>query len=267
MSGENAVTAPVEDEGVNWSELDGDSDWGGESETAPLTAGESEPTAPVTPSPQEPQPVASPEQPQTPTPQQPVQTTPVEPPVPQQTNEERLAQYTQQLQEAYSLTADDATALLTQPEAVLPKLAAQVHMNVMREMQTQMQQLAQAMPALMQAEADRIQREESAKSEMYGTWPGLREHHSVVVKNANMIRQSNPQISKQQLIEMTGMMTAVALGLDPQTLKVNGSAPRQAPVRQQPMRPVNVAGSPSGLQPPPENIFSAFAEEDSDWMR
>lgn len=251
---------------VNWLEMDGElGDDAGLEIPTDVSPSEPPPQQTLPPQVQE-APVAPPEQ-TPPSVQQAVQPqTPVEPSPqqPQLTQEERLAQYQQALQQAYTLTAEDATALLTQPEAVLPKLAMTVHMNVVREMQASMHQMMQAIPAMLQVEASRVQAEESAKSDFYGVWPGLKDKHDVVVRNANMIRAANPQATRQQVIEMAGMLTAATLGVDPNSLRAQaGGQMAQTPVqRSQMVRPVNVAGSPAGLQPPPQNTFSAFADED-----
>lgn len=248
---------------VNWLEMDGES--GDEAGLEiPVDVSPSEPPPQQTPpAPVQQTPVASPEQ--TPPSVQPVQQpqTPVEQQPPQPSQEERFAQYQQALQQAYALSADDATALLTQPEAVLPKLAVAVHTNVMREMQANMHQMMQAIPAMLQVEASRVQAEESAKSDFYGVWPGLKANHDIVVRNANMVRAANPSATREQVIEMAGMLTAAALGVDPGTLRGQATQQQQAaPQRQQMVRPVNVAGSPAGLQQPPQNTFAAFADED-----
>lgn len=248
---------------VNWLEVDGES--GDEAAMdIPADVSPSEPPPQQTPpAPVQETPVASPEQ--TPPSVQQVQQpqTPVESQQPQPSQEERFAQYQQALQQAYALTADDATALLTQPEAVLPKLAMTVHTNVMREVQANIHHMMQAIPAMLQVEAQRVQAEESAKNDFYVVWPGLKANHDVVVRNANMIRAANPSATRKQVIEMAGMLTAAALGVDPSTLRGQPAQRQQATSqRAQMVRPVNVAGSPAGLQPPPQNTFSAFADED-----
>lgn len=261
---------------VNWAELDGDfsADLGGAEDSAPTQAPTSEAveTPVAVQAPQTP-PVASPAQPQT-SAQQPAQAV-QQPQTPQQVEqpqqlptgmspEEQLAQYENALVQGYALSEEDAVALLTQPETVFPKLAKNLHMNVMREVQQQMQHMMQAVPQMLKFEAERVAREESAKTDFFGVWPGLKDHYQAVVGNAHMVRKANPNATREQIVEMAGTLTAMGLGLDPATLR---AAAQRAVVQQpqRPVRPIGPAGSPAGVPQKPQNTFSQFADEDLNW--
>lgn len=260
---------------VNWAELDGDfsADTGGAEDSAPQQVQTSEATeAPVAvQAPQNP-PVASPDQQQTSV-QQPAQAvqqpqTQVEQPqqLPQGVSpEEQLAQYENALVQGYALSEEDAVALLTQPETVFPKLAKNLHMNVMREVQNQMQHMMQAVPQMMKFEAERVAREESAKTDFFGVWPGLKDHYQAVVGNAHMVRRANPNATREQIVEMAGTLTAMGLGLDPTTLRGNAQRQVSQVQAQRPVRPIGPAGSPAGVPQKPQNTFSQFADEDLNW--
>ena len=137
--------SPASESDVNWTELSGSDDLevpvDGQLEVpveAPaLPATPEVPATPATPAvPTAPTvPAPAPAEPATPTP--PV--APAAPAVPQVT----LEQIQAKLVEQYALSPDDALALQTSPETVMPKLAANMHMQIMREAYGQMQQMLQ----------------------------------------------------------------------------------------------------------------------------
>lgn len=190
---------------------------------------------------------------------------------PQTSPEEWLKQYHAHLQSQYAINEDDAAALVTQPEAVLPRLAANIHLSLMREFQQQIAQAMQNVPNLVQAQNARFEAEQRAKQEFYGEWPGLEQHHDLVIRNASLIRQANPNATRQQIIEMTGVMTAMGLGLNPAEIRrqqvqaAQAAAPRAPAPR--PMRPAAPGPAPNSAPQVPQNIFSEFAEEDTDFLR
>lgn len=286
---QNAPTessAPVETGAVDWADFATDVDDGGGYVIEP-DAGQVSPDTPVdnaqTTSPANPaeapqlqsseaQPVTS-EQPTSqhpspPTqPQQAVQPQEASEPAPQPANTaEQLQAYRESLSQEYAISEDDALALVTNPEQVLPKLAANVHMRVMEDVVRHVQQALAQVPVMLQAHVARAQAEDRAKQEFYGEWPGLAEHHDTVVSNATLIRQAHPKATKQQVIEMAGVMTAMALGLDPMSVRRQGQ-PRMAPVQQPAMRPTGMTPTAQGGATQSDNLFESFAEEDLNWMR
>lgn len=186
------------------------------------------------------------------------------PAAPALTQEEINANYTRALEQAYAVNADDATALLTAPETVLPRFATNLHTNVMREVAQHMQNMMQAIPAMLEQHARGIQVEQEARQAFEGVWPGLKSHYDAAVANAKMIRAANPTATREQMIEMTGMMTAMSLGLDPQVAR--RGAPAQQPAVTtvqvpQPRRPVNMGSGPSALPAAEQNPFTQLANE------
>lgn len=227
-----------------------------------VTPPEPEPTA--TP------PVQSPEA--VPAVQPPVQQPPSQTPAaqaPVRAPEELYAEYRVGLETTYSMTQEDAIALATTPESVLPKLAANVHENVMREVTRHLQHVMQAVPQVMEARIAQQTAETEAKQVFFNAWPGLESHYQTVVQNAALVRQANPQATREQLIEMAGTMTAMSLGLDPTALRARQQqqAPRTVAPARTPMRPAAVGSSPNAAPQAPTNPFEAFAEEDIQYNR
>lgn len=290
---QNAQTessAPVETGAVDWADFATDVDDGGgyviEPDVGQVSLDTPVDNATTTPTPNpaqapqlqspEAQPVTS-EQPAGQHPSPPTQPQPaVQPqeasePAPQPVDYAAQVQaYRESLSTEYAISEDDALALVTNPEQVLPKLAANVHMRVMEDVARHVQQALAQVPVMLQAHVARAQAEDRAKQEFYGEWPGLSAHHDTVVSNASIIRQAHPKATKQQIIEMAGVMTAMALGLDPMSVRRQGQPqgqPRMAPVQQPAMRPTGMTPAAQGGATTSDNLFESFAEEDLNWMR
>lgn len=277
VSGEPAT----ESSEVNWGDMavDTDDDGGAyviepEVVVEPLAADPSTTPATVTPPAVEQTPPAIPPQqvaqPQVQQPQQPQQPVDQQIQQPVKTPEQTRQDYLALLSGNYAISEDDAVALATQPETVMPRLAANLHVNIMQEVVQLVQQALQGVPRMMQAQLQQSQAEQSAKQEFYGVWPGLEAHHESVLQNALLVRRAHPQATKQQVIDMAGTMTAMALGLDPASVRKAAQTPQTQPQGQQVQRPVRPAApgpAPQGLPQQSENIFSQFADDDIDFLR
>lgn len=273
-------------EGVNWGDLATDFD-GSDAFVLEPEVGDSLPAesaqAPgaVTPAGVEQQQTPPPavEPPQAPsqvqqpqTPQQPVAQPPSTPEAPQPpiNVEELRAAYAQSLSQDYAITPDDALLLSTQPEVALPRLAANMHLRVMQDVIRHVQTVFAGVPQMLSQQMEQQRAEQEAKQEFYSAWPGLSSHHDRVVSNAALVRQANPQATRAQVIEMAGMMTAMALGLDPAAVRTAQQVAAQHTIRQTPgipPRPAAVGSSPSMAPTSSNNIFESFADEDTNWMR
>lgn len=224
--------------------------------TAPAPSPTSEPTQVASPKPTAPTSTTTPAATPTETPSAPVDPA------------ELLRQYQAELVNEYALSEDDALALATNPGEVMPKLASQMHMRIMQDVQRHVAAMMQSIPAMMQQHADSVRAELEAKQEFFGEWPGLSSHYDKVRDTAMMIRKANPTATKEQIMQMTGTMVAMSLGLDPQAVRKAVQQQQQAAVqRPAAMRPVTTVPT----QVPPVqgtgNQWSDFAEEDINWMR
>lgn len=164
------------------------------------------------------------------------------------------------LQETYFVTDEDAQELLLEPQKVLPKLAANMHMQVMQEVHQMMQQV---LPRQIQAVQSSISAETEAKNAMFSRWPGLKEHEAQVLQIGKMFRALNPNASKEEALERIGAMTYQALGMEIPPAP-NAAPPAPAPARPAPFRPAGTTSQSVPAQPAQahENLFVEFAEED-----
>ena len=220
------------DSDVNWTQLDKDftqADMGeelaveGDSEiipesVEPAPAAASAPAAaPTTPAtsptpapvvaPTETPPVAAPT---------PAATTPAAPPAEASPTPDyaawRAQRETDLAAQMYSISDEDASKLLTEPETVLPRMAARMHMEVMESTVRAMQHL---LPRMMQSIQHNEQREISAKSFFQTANPDLADpsFEPAIMEMGQVYRRLNPSASPEQAAQAIGNLVRASLGI------------------------------------------------------
>lgn len=255
---------PVEDE-VDWGALfDEPKDTDTEVDPAPVETPPEE-EAPNT----DPQPepvVAQPEEVKpTPEPEQkPVVETPTQP-VEQpkrMTAEEFEAQRVKvmgELEAMYPISKDEADQLLAEPEKMLPKLAAQVHMNVMQTVFQLVQQQQQMLPQVVEQTTTMVKKKQEASQEFSARWPGLvdtEEGQKAALEAARLVRSRNPNASVQEVIEQSGRIAYSILGKDVPA-KAAPSAPAPTKAKPTPHAPATTKSS-AGVKPQQMTEEEAF---------
>lgn len=243
------VTPQSEEESsVNWAEFLSDDEPEVEEELDGEQPPAEEPTPEATP-PEEEAPAVQPDQEQ---PTAPAEEQPVAPPM----TAEELTKYRETfqsaLEQAYAFSDEDATALQVEPEKVLPKMAARLHMEVLDNV---MQHVYKALPDVIKSYTVAESREEKAQNEFFGAWPELRGHTKQVLQMGQMYRQMNPTASPQEAIQRIGEMTMVALGKQRKPTGETVPAPQQAPFK--PAAPGRV-----GTPPPAQGKWDQFLDDD-----
>lgn len=287
-SGGSAASAPAEgldggdsssDSDVNWGDLgdsfdepdvEGDQEIIGESSPAQSAGEPSQPAAPpvqAAPTP----PVAAPTSPAAaPAPVAPVAQVPQSAPPPQtqgsapaelpspEVYQNWRAGRLGELEQHYTFTEDESAALLTEPELVLPKLAAKVHMEVLENSMRAMQAMV---PLVMEQYQQHTQVETSAKSLFSTINPDLVDprFEPVILQLGATYRQMNRTAGPEEASRAIGNLVRAALNMQsfqPQQ-SPQGSAP--APVAA-PFAPVRGGGG--GSRPPvSSNPFEQLASE------
>lgn len=156
--------------------------------------------------------------------------------------QEYQAKQQEQLEQYYAIDEESALALATEPEKVLPKLAAQLHMSVMQQVQAE---IAQSIPTLLKGTQEREVRESKAKNEFFTAWPELKGKENEVMQMGLMFRQLNPKATPQEAIQRIGEMTMNALGIARQQQQQQQQQQRPAA----PATPFRPAGGPSAVRP------------------
>lgn len=265
--------------GVNWGEISGEMG-SGDSDVEAVEGDQEviEPPAEVTP-----EPVAAPDEAIAPAPQEPVapsspvaapvtgtvpshdaQPTPAPPPEPVQPTAAApafdLAQWEKEqltgLEKIYALNEQDAQDLQTQPELILPRLAANMHMVITKSLLTAMQGV---MPGQIAQFNQQISADTQARDAFYGANPDLKDHEDAVLRVAQVFRAANPTAPRDTAIKIIGEMTRSSLGL----VKVAPTeAAPQAPVSN--VKPFSPArGGGGGTVPAkPKNMWAELVEDD-----
>lgn len=190
----------------------------------------------------------TPQEPEPETPAEPVQEsavptnqTPDGPPA-----EELLKQYVADLESSYSIPEELSEKLQTEPEKVLPKLAAQVHMRVAQEIYRYMQ--AQ-LPEFIDGYVQTMSREMQAKQAFFSKWPDLAPYEDKVVEIGMMYRKMNPKASPDEVIQRVGELATNMLGLN-----------KQQP-QQRPFRPAAPGSSGSNQLPKSKSKWELLMED------
>jgi hypothetical protein len=262
-----ATTAETADEGtgsVNWEDMNETIPGGDDSEKveAPEPDEETPPAAETgeeTPAKEETKaPEQKPSEEPPPAPQ-----TPVEPEQKQETPEElakRQEDYRQWLDkerttltELYKLSEEDAEKVQTEPELVLPKLLANMHLNLQRTLLEGMQQV---LPQVMGQTSAVQAREAEAKKVFYGEWPELAQHHAKVVEIGKMYRQLNPKATPDEAIQAIGLMAMQTLKIKQKEQK---STSREAPTK--PAMPGSSGSRKAAVSAKTDNIFDDLLDD------
>lgn len=204
--------------------------------------------APVPPPPVQPQPaVATPEkapevQGQQPAPTQ--QPAAEEPKTPKPGEFAELAQAVQQQRTALESSLADMYApnekqmeeFHTEPQKVLGKLAARLHMEIV---QNTLGVLAQNIPSAVNGVIEARSLHDGYENEFYKQWPQLKSddpaQKNVVMQIARAYAHANPQADSKTRIRQIGAQAMVALNLLP--TQAPAAAPAAAPVQPAPVQP------------------------------
>lgn len=113
-------------------------------------------------------------------------------------------------EKVYRFDEETVKALDTKPSTVLPRLAAQLHMQVLGAAVTQ---AAQMMPALIQQTLGQTDQVKANENAFFTAWPALKEHRSEVERIAKAYREVNPNADMDTMIQEIGTMASVRLKL------------------------------------------------------
>jgi len=118
--------------------------------------------------------------------------------------------YETQLVSHYGMDAETAQRLQTEPELVLPQLAARVHLEVLDAV---MAQLPQRMTSMLTQFNESTARETEAEGTFFGAYPDLKGHKDAVIRVGQMYRAANPKATKEQAVKAIGDFVRQSLGL------------------------------------------------------
>lgn len=199
-------SSKIEEEKKGGSEGEGSGEATKDDEASPEQKPEGEAETPPTKE-EEAKPEEKPAEPQQP--QQPSTDGVQEPAAPQDEQavwQEWREKARESLQKAYGLSEEEAKAFETDPVAVLPKLAAEVHMNVFDA-------VYQTLRAQLPAMVEQVQAQQRSRQEFHNAfferWPELKGLEKDVQTAMNLYAQLNPGVTREQLIEDVGLQVSI----------------------------------------------------------
>jgi hypothetical protein len=169
-----------------------------------------------------------------------------------------------QLEQVYALDQEAADAMLTEPELVLPKLAAKVHMEVMENSMRAMQAM---MPVMMQQVQYHTEREGKAKNLFTSVNPDLADprYEAAIMELGTVYRNVNRTAPPEVAAQAIGNLVRAALGI----AAPGAVAPQPQQMVQPMVAPFSPARGAGGGNAPirPSNPFEALAMEmeKEDW--
>ena len=174
---------------------------------------------------------------------------------------EQLAQFDAQAttllaEQVYALSEDQIAEFEEDPGKALPKLAANLHLQVMR---AATQNVARLLPQMIQHITQSQTQTRDLSTQFFDANKQLVGHEETVHRIGQVYRQLNPNATPETFIKEVGAQATVALGLQ----QTPAAAP--APVVQQaPHVPVGAGATAAQTKPVETNEFAILAQEDVD---
>jgi hypothetical protein len=165
-------------------------------------------------------------------------------------------EYLTEVEQSYAMTEDEGVELLRAPEKVLPKLAAQVQVNIAEQV---IQHIVSMLPQFIDGHVGQQKVSTENRKDFFDAWPDLNkpEYQDTLTRVALTYRHQNPAAPKERAIKEIGAIAAVALGVVPQG---NTQAPPSAPPAPPAFRPILPGGGGAPTVAPSDNPFTALAE-------
>lgn len=160
-----------------------------------------------------------------------------------------------ELETSYGITKEEGEALLADPEAEVPKLAARIHMNVVEAtLSVLSRQLPHAVAGINKATTS----QQKAQDAFYEQWPKLNDPKfaASITRQAQAYRAQNPDATQEQVNAEVGgaVMFAHRIPFDDET-------PPAETMETPQHKPAGPGGGPVPKQTKPKNDFEDIVEE------
>ena len=172
-----------------------------------------------------------------------------------------------ELEKIYSMTEDEAVAFQTEPELMLPKMAANLHMQITKDVLAGIQSI---IPQLIQRVQHTSVVETSAKDMFYGANPDLNkpELEEAIFQCGKLFRAVNPNAPADVAAQRIGDMVRQAMGMQKSTpaneqpVGAKTPAPVQLAPKIVPFSPTRGGGNAPAVKPLSE--WDKLALDDDD---
>lgn len=175
-----------------------------------------------------------------------------------QFKEWRASEVKRLAEKVYAFDADTAARLQTEPELVLPQLAAELEMNAAQRAMEAVQRL---IPQLMRPVMQGQQLEDKANDFFFSKNPDLKKYKTQVLKAGRMFRELNPKATPEEAAKQIGEIVRTSLKLKP--LAAGAAAPAAKPAA----KPHKPAGAGSAPAPKPsgkteQSVWDELSRDD-----
>lgn len=166
----------------------------------------------------------------------------------------------EQLVEYFALDEDDAELVQTNPQEVLPKLAAKLYLDLY---ESTVNAVSAALPRMIEGVQQQRQAMQAGEQAFYGKWKALdtKEGRETVQRFGAAYRQVYPNATLEQFINDVGVQAMIALKL-PIEGYAEPPATEPPPATQVPPAPAAATNTPARRQSSAsQNPFAQLAEE------
>ena len=163
----------------------------------------------------------------------------------------------------YQLSPEDEAAFEADPGKTLSTLAGKMHVQMFAAVYSQ---IVKDLPNIVPQIVEHTQATKSRVDEFYAEWPELREHDKTVEAAAAVVRQQNPGLSKEEVIQQIGVMACLSAGVQSPKLAQLAGAQRatvtetQAPVIEVPPPPSAASSITPPASPPEPGPWDTLVE-------
>jgi hypothetical protein len=168
------------------------------------------------------------------------------------------------LEQHYAFDDETSAQLLTEPEVVIPKLAAKLHMEVVEHV---MRSVQSAVPQWIQGYNNSQSTEQAAETTFYGANPDLQDpaYKGAIIQMGMAYRQLNPSAPAEEAVKVIGNMVRSAMGLGaPMPSAPSGGAASVAQALAPTFTPARGGGGGAALTSTSDNPWAKLAEEFTD---
>lgn len=173
------------------------------------------------------------------------------------------------LEQNYQFSEDEVVALQTEPEKVLPKMAAKLFMDVQ---EAAVRSVVNMLPQIVGRVNQTQSRDAQASQVFVQANPDLadKKYHADIMDAARTFRKRNPKATPQEAITKIGQMVRSLHGLPALTSQGEGApAPASAPAARRPAAPPTphkpaAAGASPARAPAPktDNVWAGLLDDD-----
>lgn len=183
------------------------------------------------------------------------------------TQEELDAQRTEFLaavEKDFAISEEDANLIVTEPEKVLPRLAANIYDRAMRDASQMIERAFGQMPAMMQNFNSQQQAATQAQEMFMAANPGIekiekQELEALVNQFAPLVTKQNPNASNEEKLKALGRTIAAVKGISLGEVTPQAApTPKETPV--QPHTPAAPVSSGEQPAPKPSSEADAFID-------